>query len=73
MLPSLIRPGLELQLVMARRRGPDCPSRPAQADEAPFIRKGEVGDWKNYMSEELVGKFDAWTETNLAGTGLIFQ
>lgn len=56
--------------MMAKRRGADCPVR---SDEAPFIRKGEVGDWKNYMSEELVAKFDAWTETNIVGTGLFFQ
>lgn len=38
-----------------------------------FIRKGEVGDWKNYMSEELSRRFDEWAEENLKGTGLSFN
>ncbi|XP_050534781.1 sulfotransferase 1B1 [Daktulosphaira vitifoliae] len=38
-----------------------------------FIRKGKVGDWKNYMSEELSVKFDKFTEDNLRGTGLTFE
>ncbi|XP_043268973.1 luciferin sulfotransferase [Venturia canescens] len=38
-----------------------------------FIRKGKVGDWKNYMSEDLSRRFDEWTEKNLAGTGLTFD
>lgn len=54
---------------MAKRRGPEFVARA----DVGFIRKGEVGDWKNYMSDELVAKFDAWTETNLAGTGLSFE
>ncbi|KAJ1531903.1 hypothetical protein ONE63_000547 [Megalurothrips usitatus] len=62
-------PAVNLELVMAKRRGPDFVPRPDMA----FIRKGEVGDWKNYMSDELVAKFDAWTEANLAGTGLSFE
>jgi len=38
-----------------------------------FIRKGKVGDWKNYMSEELSAKFDKFTEENLKGTDLAFE
>lgn len=41
--------------------------------ENKFIRKGKVGDWKNYMSEDLSRRFDEWTEKNLAGTGLTFD
>lgn len=37
------------------------------------IRKGEVGDWKNFMSPEMVSRFDRWTEDNLRGTGLSFN
>ncbi|XP_031843273.1 sulfotransferase 2 [Nomia melanderi] len=35
-----------------------------------FIRKGKVGDWKNYMSEGLARRFDEWTEERLRGTDL---
>ena len=38
-----------------------------------FIRKGEVGDWKNHLSEEQSAKIDALVEKHLAGTGLVFQ
>ena len=58
-----------LQLVLAKRLGPDYTPRP----DMGFIRKGEVGGWKNYMTDELVAKFDDWTNANLAGTGLSFE
>lgn len=37
-----------------------------------FIRKGEIGDWKNYMSDELSERFDAWIGKHFDGTGLEF-
>ncbi|XP_026674212.1 sulfotransferase family cytosolic 1B member 1 [Ceratina calcarata] len=42
-------------------------------DDDKFIRKGKVGDWRNYMSEELSQRFDEWTEKNLRGSGLDFD
>lgn len=38
-----------------------------------FIRKGQVGDWKNFLSPENNAKFDKWIEENFAGTGLEFD
>lgn len=38
-----------------------------------FIRKGQVGDWKNFMTPELSKQFDDWIETNTKGTGLSFN
>lgn len=38
-----------------------------------FIRKGQIGDWKNYMSSELSARFDEWTRKNTEGTGLDFE
>ncbi|XP_011646240.1 sulfotransferase family cytosolic 1B member 1 [Pogonomyrmex barbatus] len=41
-----------------------------------FIRNGKVGDWTNYMSEDLSRRFDKWTEEHLRGeafTGLKFN
>ena len=32
--------------------------------EASFMRKGKVGDWKNYFSDELNQDFDAWIKAN---------
>ncbi|XP_056638501.1 luciferin sulfotransferase-like isoform X2 [Diorhabda sublineata] len=36
-----------------------------------FIRKGEVGDWKNHMSNEIVKKFDDWIKQKTVGTDFI--
>lgn len=38
-----------------------------------FIRKGKVGDWRNYMSEELSQRFDEVTEKYMRGSGLRFE
>lgn len=42
-------------------------------DVVKFIRKGQIGDWKNYMSNELSERFDVWTELNTRGSGLKFD
>ncbi|CAB0007553.1 unnamed protein product [Nesidiocoris tenuis] len=33
-----------------------------------FIRKGETGQWKKTLSEELVKRFDSWSNSFLAGS-----
>lgn len=38
-----------------------------------FIRKGQIGDWRNYMSDELSVRFDEWTQKHTEGTGLEFD
>nr|XP_023014300.1 sulfotransferase family cytosolic 1B member 1-like [Leptinotarsa decemlineata] len=38
-----------------------------------FIRKGEVGDWKNHMSDDMARRFDVWIEENTKGTDLCFD
>lgn len=38
-----------------------------------FIRKGEIGGWKNCFNEDLIQKFDKWIEENSKGTGLDFN
>jgi estrone sulfotransferase len=59
-------PSVNLEPIMAKKNGPDF----LQATELRFIRKGEVGDWKNHMTSEMATQFDAWIEENLRGTGL---
>lgn len=54
---------------MAKKNGSDF----LQSTELRFIRKGEVGDWKNHMTREMAARFDAWTEENTRGTGLNFN
>lgn len=38
-----------------------------------FIRKGQIGDWKNYMSSEMSERFDEWIDLHSSGTGLEFD
>ena len=40
---------------------------------APFIRKGVVGDWKNYFTPEQTAQFDAIYAERMKGTGLDFE
>ena len=36
-----------------------------------FIRKGQVGDWKNYFNEENSKIWDKWIADNLSGTDIV--
>ena len=36
-----------------------------------FIRKGKVGDWKNYFTEENNKIWDQWIAENLKGTDIV--
>lgn len=38
-----------------------------------FIRKGQVGDWKNYMTNEMSERFDEWIDIHSSGSGLVFD
>ena len=37
-----------------------------------FIRKGKVGDWKNYFTDENLKFWDEWIAENLKGTDITF-
>ena len=47
----------------ANRRDPNAP---------PFMRKGEVGDWRNYFTPEQSSQMDARIVERTAATGLDF-
>nr|CAD7605823.1 unnamed protein product [Timema genevievae] len=59
-------PAVNLEPIIAKKNGPDY----LNSTSLRFIRKGEVGDWRNHMEPDMVARFDAWTEENLRGTGL---
>lgn len=42
-------------------------------EKIKFIRKGQIGDWKNQISEEMSKKFDGWVEKNFGKSDLTFQ
>lgn len=42
-------------------------------NKVKFIRKGQIGDWQNYLSSETNEKFDKWIETNIESTGITFD
>lgn len=62
-------PGVNLSALLDAYLGKDYLKRTGKA----FIRKGEMGDWKNHMTPELSEKFDEWIEKNTKGTGLFFD
>ena len=38
-----------------------------------FIRKGQIGDWKNHFTAEMSTVWDAWIQQNIEGTGIPLQ
>lgn len=40
--------------------------------EGNFMRKGIVGDWKNYFTPEMNATMDAWIKEKFGGTGMSF-
>ena len=48
-------------------------SLPTKDGEASLLRKGVVGDWKNYFTPELNERFENEVLAKLKGTGLEFD
>ncbi|XP_054725391.1 luciferin sulfotransferase isoform X1 [Anastrepha obliqua] len=42
-------------------------------ERSKFIRKGEIGDWRNYFSTDATKRFDEWIERNCKGSELVFE
>lgn len=42
-------------------------------EEAPFMRKGTIGDWRNHFTSDQVSSFDAMYEVKMKGSGLVFD
>ena len=47
-------------------------SRPANfKEDMQFFRKGQIGDWKNYFTEEMFARLKVAVERNLKYKGYI--
>ncbi|PIN15582.1 Sulfotransferase [Handroanthus impetiginosus] len=44
---------------------------PSGEENNAFFRRGEVGDWKNYLDDGMVEKLDRITEEKFCGSGLV--
>ncbi|KAF8378543.1 hypothetical protein HHK36_029886 [Tetracentron sinense] len=45
---------------------------PSGEEHKAFFRRGEVGDWVNYLTSEMVERLDSITEQKFHGSGLTF-
>ena len=43
------------------------------AEGNTFIRKGQVGDWKNHFDKDMNKDWDAWIEDQLKGTSFLME
>ncbi|KAI3845409.1 hypothetical protein MKW98_029060 [Papaver atlanticum] len=41
-------------------------------DNKVYFRRGEIGDWKNYLTPQMVNRLDCLMEEKLQGSGLVF-
>uniref|UniRef100_A0A1B6MJW5 Sulfotransferase domain-containing protein n=1 Tax=Graphocephala atropunctata TaxID=36148 RepID=A0A1B6MJW5_9HEMI len=62
-------PSVNLEAILEQMHGPGHVVK----EEIKFIRKGQVGDWRNHMSDEMSLRFDKWAEEKLRGSGLSFD
>jgi len=46
------------------------PTAALKVEKGNFLRKGTVGDWKNYFKAENLEMIDTWVQTNLDRTGI---
>ena len=60
---------------MKRDSFADCKwvDKARRPEESSFLRKGMVGDWKNYFTPEQEARLDAVYEKRMKGTGLDFE
>ncbi|CDY39905.1 BnaA09g14870D [Brassica napus] len=46
-------------------------NRPSSFANSAFFRKGEIGDWKNYLTREMAARIDGLMVEKLKGSGLL--
>ncbi|KAL8237113.1 hypothetical protein R6Q59_018233 [Mikania micrantha] len=55
------------------KKGVDKFGKLLEVEKQAFFRKGEIGDWKNYLSEEMQDRIDGIIEQKFQGSCLIDQ
>lgn len=53
------------------KKNPSISPPRSEAIRMDFIRKGEVGDWKNFFTEEKTKEWNLWIEEKTKGTGMV--
>ncbi|KAM7359796.1 sulfotransferase 2 isoform 1-T2 [Cochliomyia hominivorax] len=66
-------PAVNLEPILSQIDATDKNDGTTEKEESKFIRKGQIGDWKNYISAEMSERFDEWIVMNSRGSGLTFD
>ncbi|CAH8377458.1 unnamed protein product [Eruca vesicaria subsp. sativa] len=60
-----------LKNLEANKGEKDMKARPSSYANSAFFRKGEVGDWQNYLTPEMAARIDGLMVEKLKGSGLL--
>ena len=54
---------------MKQNPATNAASMPKVPGTGDFMRKGQVGDWRNHLSDEQSRRMDLWIQEHTRGTG----
>ncbi|KAL8237118.1 hypothetical protein R6Q59_018199 [Mikania micrantha] len=60
-----------LRNLEVNKKGVEKFGKLVEVEKQEFFRKGEIGDWKNYLSEEMKDRIDGIIDQKFKGSGLI--
>ncbi|KAK9055005.1 hypothetical protein SSX86_026084 [Deinandra increscens subsp. villosa] len=59
-----------LRNLEVNKKGVEKFGKLVEIEKRDFFRKGEIGDWKNYLSDEMKERIDGITDDKFRGSGL---
>lgn len=68
-----MNPAVNLEPILSQIDDNGNCKKTTDTTKTKFIRKGQVGDWKNYITDEMSQRFDQWIIENSKGSGLVFE